>query len=49
VGGLIVTLVVTVLLGNLFSWPFALMVGFALAVMTITVAWALVRPPDPFV
>jgi ABC-type branched-subunit amino acid transport system permease subunit len=47
IGGLVVTIVVSAVFGYLFTWPFALMVGSFLAIMTLTVAWGAAHPPDP--
>jgi CBS-domain-containing membrane protein len=47
IGGTVVTIVVTAVFGYLFTWPFALMVGSFLAIMTLTLAWGVAHPPDP--
>jgi ABC-type transport system involved in cytochrome bd biosynthesis fused ATPase/permease subunit len=44
----ITTVVVTVVLGTLFTWPFGLMVGGVMLVLTLAVAWGITHPPDPF-
>ena len=46
--GLLVTGASTFLLGQLFSWPFGLSVGFGVAAITACVAWGVAHPPDPF-
>ena len=47
VGGLIATVGSIVVLGAVFTLVFGVMVAFVIAVMTITVAWAVTHPPDP--
>jgi hypothetical protein len=47
-GGLIATVVVSGVLGILFTWPFGLMVGGVMLVLTLAVAWGVTHPPDPF-
>jgi hypothetical protein len=47
VGGLIVTVASIFVLGNFFTLAFGVMVAFVIAVMTITLAWAVTHPPDP--
>jgi hypothetical protein len=47
IGGLLVTIVVSAVSGYLFTWPFALMVGSFLAIMTLTLGWGAANPPDP--
>jgi hypothetical protein len=47
VAGLIATVGSIVVLGGIFTLAFGVMVAFLVAVMTITVAWAVTHPPDP--
>jgi hypothetical protein len=47
VGGIIATVGAVIVLANLFTLAFGVMVGFVIAVMAITLAWAVTHPPDP--
>ncbi|MBJ7601462.1 MAG: hypothetical protein DLM67_03860 [Candidatus Nephthysia bennettiae] len=47
VAGLIATVGSIVVLGAVFTLAFGVMIAFLVAVMTITVAWAVTHPPDP--
>lgn len=47
VGGLILTVGSIIVLGAVFTLAFGVMIAFLIAVMTITVAWAVTHPPDP--
>jgi hypothetical protein len=47
VGGIIATVGSVLVLGNIFTLAFGVMVGFVIAVMAIALAWAVVHPPDP--
>ena len=44
IGGVVTTGVVTFALGTLFTWPFPLMVGVCLAVLTVAMAAAVENP-----
>ncbi len=46
--GLLATGASTFVLGQLFTWPFGLLVGFGVAAITACVGWGVAHPPDPF-
>ncbi len=48
IAGLLATGASAFVLGQLFSWPFGLMVGFGVAAITACVAWGVAHPPNPF-
>jgi hypothetical protein len=47
VGGVIATVGSIIVLGNVFTLAFGVMVGFVIAIMAIALAWAVAHPPDP--